>query len=139
MIHLGHHEPDDRDPAVLDERRAAFPADLSWWRRWWRRWRWIRDCRRARGHCWNPADAMIAWACCECPAETDGMPPDRCTTCRARRERTRAGAWLDAEREADRRVWQRWVDEFVTSRMTDPPRTLLELIGLPWLPYGERW
>lgn len=35
-----------------------------------------RACRRRGGHWWHPADAMIGWFCCQCGAETDGMPED---------------------------------------------------------------
>ena len=28
------------------------------------------------GHWWHPADPMIAWFCCQCGAERDGMPKD---------------------------------------------------------------
>jgi hypothetical protein len=33
-------------------------------------------CRRRDGHFWHPADAMIAWYCCNCGTERDGMPQD---------------------------------------------------------------
>lgn len=36
----------------------------------------IRACRRRGGHFWHPADSMIAWSCCCCPATADGTPKD---------------------------------------------------------------
>jgi hypothetical protein len=45
------------------------------------RWRQERACRKALGHCWHPADGMIAWFCCACGADEDGMPPQRCRIC----------------------------------------------------------
>ena len=45
------------------------------------RWRVERACRKQIGHCWHPADAMIAWFCCECGSERDGMPPHTCRLC----------------------------------------------------------
>jgi len=35
-----------------------------------------RACRKAGGHWWHPADAMILWRCCQCGADRDGMPMD---------------------------------------------------------------
>jgi hypothetical protein len=42
----------------------------------WHRWKQQRACYKAGGHWWHPADAMIAWFCCRCGAERDGMPQD---------------------------------------------------------------
>ncbi len=39
-------------------------------------WKMRRACRKAGGHWWHPADAMIAWFCCACGATRDGMPKD---------------------------------------------------------------
>jgi hypothetical protein len=39
-------------------------------------WKVRRVCRKTGGHWWHPADAMIAWHCCRCGAERDGMPKD---------------------------------------------------------------
>jgi hypothetical protein len=63
-------------PHVAVERATGLPArplqDTSPWWRWRRR----RACRRAGGHWWHPADAMIAWFCCQCGTDRDGMPRD---------------------------------------------------------------
>lgn len=48
---------------------------------WRERRRRIRACRRQLGHCWHPAGGMVDWWCCECSAETDGNPPQRCRRC----------------------------------------------------------
>lgn len=48
---------------------------------WLLRRRLERQCRKTLGHCWHPADAMIAWFCCNCGADEDGMPPQRCRLC----------------------------------------------------------
>lgn len=46
------------------------------------RQRRIRTCRRLVGHCWHPADAMILWRCCACPADRDGIPEQHgCVWC----------------------------------------------------------
>lgn len=42
----------------------------------WHRWKARRACRRAGGHWWHPADAMIEWFCCVCGADRDGTPRD---------------------------------------------------------------
>lgn len=42
-------------------------------RRWWR-----QVCCR---HHWHPADPMIAWQCCHCGMERDGMPQDLTYLC----------------------------------------------------------
>ncbi len=39
-------------------------------------WKVRRACRKRGGHWWHPADPMIAWFCCQCGAERDGMPKD---------------------------------------------------------------
>ena len=46
----------------------------------WRRWQQESACRRTVGHCWH-AEEFIAWFCCSCGAETDGMPPQQCKLC----------------------------------------------------------
>jgi hypothetical protein len=40
------------------------------------RWRDRRACWVRGGHWWHPADEMIAWFCCQCGAQRDGMPKD---------------------------------------------------------------
>lgn len=45
------------------------------------RQRRIRRCRHTIGHCWHPADAMILWRCCACPADRDGIPEYGCAWC----------------------------------------------------------
>jgi hypothetical protein len=47
----------------------------------WHRWKRDRACHKALGHCYHPED-LIGWFCCECGAETDGMPPQDCVRCR---------------------------------------------------------
>ena len=47
---------------------------------WWHRWRQERACRRTVGHCWHPA-GYVDWWCCECSADTDGMPDHNCRLC----------------------------------------------------------
>jgi hypothetical protein len=47
----------------------------------WHRWRQERHCRTTLGHCFHP-EGFSDWFCCECGAETDGMPPQRCCYCR---------------------------------------------------------
>jgi hypothetical protein len=40
---------------------------------------WVRvrhACLKAGGHWWHPADAMIAWFCCQCGKDVDGTPRD---------------------------------------------------------------
>lgn len=32
-------------------------------------------------HHWHPADAMIAWECCWCGKEADGMPKNQSGAC----------------------------------------------------------
>lgn len=39
-------------------------------------WKQRRACRKRGGHWWHPADPMIAWFCCQCGTERDGMPKD---------------------------------------------------------------
>lgn len=51
---------------------------------WWHRWRAERACRKTLGHCWHP-DGLVDWWCCECSAETDGMPKHECTVCAGER------------------------------------------------------
>jgi hypothetical protein len=42
----------------------------------WHQWRRQRACHKAGGHWWHPADAMIAWFCCQCGVNRDGIPQD---------------------------------------------------------------
>jgi hypothetical protein len=53
---------------------------------WWHRRKQERACGQRTSHCWHPADAMIAWFCCMCSAELDGMPPRRCIYCPAKEQ-----------------------------------------------------
>ena len=46
----------------------------------WHRWKAERACRATVRHCWHPED-LIGWFCCECGAETDGMPAQDCVHC----------------------------------------------------------
>jgi len=69
MSHPEHHTLVRRAGGV------AFPAKplrASFWLQVRRQ----HDCRTAGGHWWHPADPMIAWFCCQCGAERDGMPQD---------------------------------------------------------------
>lgn len=47
---------------------------------WWHRRKQERACRKTLGHCWHPA-GFVDWWCCECSAETDGMPAQECKIC----------------------------------------------------------
>lgn len=51
--------------------QPAKPLRASWWLQFKREWR----CWRSGGHYWHP-EGMIDWFCCQCGAETDGMPKD---------------------------------------------------------------
>jgi hypothetical protein len=53
-----------------------FPSQPERLTGWLAQARRQRTCKQAGGHWWHPADAMIAWFCCRCGAERDGMPKD---------------------------------------------------------------
>lgn len=57
---------------------------------WWTQRRAERRCRDAIGHCWHP-DGYVDWWCCECSAETDGCPPQRCSICQGAGTHTPGG------------------------------------------------
>jgi hypothetical protein len=64
--------------AVLgpDHERIEMPSRRGRLASGWQQWRRERECRGMGGHWWHPADAMIAWFCCVCDKERDGMPRD---------------------------------------------------------------
>jgi hypothetical protein len=73
----GHPEHPVGTPVLgPDGDRVEMPEPPARWKPWWRQWARQRACRRMGGHWWHPADPMIAWACCVCGRETDGMPED---------------------------------------------------------------
>lgn len=76
MTATNHHSArSEVAPGVWDIARPVRAHGL------WFRWRHERQCAKTLGHCWHPADAMIAWFCCVCGGETDGMPAQRCRIC----------------------------------------------------------
>jgi hypothetical protein len=69
MKHPPHHSVVRLDGGI---EFTAKPLRASYWLQRRRQ----RDCHRNGGHWWHPADPMIAWFCCNCGAERDGMPQD---------------------------------------------------------------
>lgn len=72
----GHHSAKTQNllPGIWEVARPL--RDTSRWRRWRRE----RACRLTVGHCWH-ADSAWGWWCCECSADTEGMPERRCIHC----------------------------------------------------------
>jgi hypothetical protein len=79
---IGHHS--NLAERALGIWQVARPLRVGWWEQRKRE----RRCRQELGHCWHP-DGYVDWWCCECSADTDGMPLRRCGHCAARPELAR--------------------------------------------------
>ena len=69
--HLRWHSP---TPGVWLPARPTI--DRGSLRARWAQRRTERACKALGGHWWHPADPMIAWFCCRCGKDRDGMPHD---------------------------------------------------------------
>lgn len=79
---MAHHATKaERAPGIW---QVARPLRAGWWTQRQRE----RRCRREIGHCWHP-EGIVDWWCCECSAETEGMPRKECAVCAAQPELAR--------------------------------------------------